>query len=139
MVFQLLDEDEQTFTEILALLDEYNAAFEEPTPVLATFKHSSPFSRVTESAAWTAFETAHPITENANKHRNGAREMRRREVQFLQTFAIECAERGCGTTSTDENYHRRNGRIDRVDEYVEGLGSTPIRSEVSDREGELFS
>ncbi|KAG6960936.1 hypothetical protein JG687_00007948 [Phytophthora cactorum] len=83
MAFQLLEEDDQTFTEVLALLDEYNAAVEEPAPPHT--KHSSPFSRVSESAAWAAFEAAHPITENASKHRNGARELRRREVQFLRT------------------------------------------------------
>ncbi|OWZ06183.1 M96 mating-specific protein [Phytophthora megakarya] len=87
MVFQLLDEDEQTFMEVLALLDDYNAAFEDPVPPHSCTKHSSPFSRFTESAAWAAFESAHPITKTASKHRNGAREMRRREVQFLRTCA----------------------------------------------------
>ncbi|ETM41433.1 hypothetical protein L914_12785 [Phytophthora nicotianae] len=87
MAFQLLEEDDETFTEVLALLDEYNAAVEEPVPLHSCTKHSSPFSRVSGSAAWAAFEAAHPITRTASKHRNGAREMRRREVQFLRTCA----------------------------------------------------
>ncbi|EGZ08963.1 hypothetical protein PHYSODRAFT_564770 [Phytophthora sojae] len=59
MAFQLLEaDDDETFSEVLALLDD---------------------------AAWAAFEAAHPITKTTSKHRNGAREMRRREVQFLRT------------------------------------------------------
>ncbi|EEY67080.1 M96 mating-specific protein family [Phytophthora infestans T30-4] len=85
MAFQLLEEDDQTFTEVLALLDEYNAAVDEPEPPHSSTKHLSPFSRVSESAAWAAFEAAHPVTKIASKHRNGAREIRRREVQFLRT------------------------------------------------------
>ncbi|KAG1712628.1 hypothetical protein DVH05_000370 [Phytophthora capsici] len=88
MTFHLLEEDDQTFSEVLALLDEYNAAVEEPAGFHTCAKHASPFSRVSESAAWAAFETAHPITQNASKHRNGAREMRRREVQFLRTCVM---------------------------------------------------
>ncbi|KAF4035718.1 hypothetical protein GN244_ATG12206 [Phytophthora infestans] len=82
MSFPLLDDE--TFTAVLALLDEYNAAVEEPFVPICK-RTSSAFSRVSESAAWAAFEAAHPITKNASKHRNGAREMRRREVQFLRT------------------------------------------------------
>ncbi|KAG3101645.1 hypothetical protein PI124_g11000 [Phytophthora idaei] len=82
MSFPLLDDE--TFTEVLALLDEYNAAIEEPLVPICN-KPPSAFSRVSESAAWAAFEATHPITKNASKHRNGAREMRRREVQFLRT------------------------------------------------------
>ncbi|KAG7378911.1 hypothetical protein PHYPSEUDO_009308 [Phytophthora pseudosyringae] len=81
--FPLLDDE--TFTEVLALLDEYNAAVDEPPLLHSSAKSPSPFSCVSESAAWAAFEAAHPITKNASKHRNGAREMRRREVQFLRT------------------------------------------------------
>ncbi|ETO70117.1 hypothetical protein F444_13359 [Phytophthora nicotianae P1976] len=82
MAFPLLDDE--TFTEVLALLDEYNTAVEEPLVPICKNPPSA-FSRVSESAAWVAFEAAHPITKNASKHRNGAREMRRREVQFLRT------------------------------------------------------
>ncbi|KAG7378912.1 hypothetical protein PHYPSEUDO_009309 [Phytophthora pseudosyringae] len=85
MAFQLLDEDDQTFTEVLALLDEYTAAIDEPPLPHTSAKSPSPFSRVSESAAWAAFEAAHPITRTTSKHRNGARETRRREVQFLRT------------------------------------------------------
>ncbi|KAK1935580.1 hypothetical protein P3T76_010275 [Phytophthora citrophthora] len=85
MAFPLLEDDDEAFTEVLALLDEYNAAVEEPTHLNSRSKHASPFSSLTESSAWAAFEAAHPITKNTSKHRNGAREMRRREVQFLRT------------------------------------------------------
>lgn len=85
MSFALLEDDDETFTEVLALLDEYNAAVEEPLRPHTRAKHSSAFSCLSESSAWAAFEAAHPITKNTSKHRNGAREMRRREVQFLRT------------------------------------------------------
>ncbi|KAL3670823.1 hypothetical protein V7S43_004009 [Phytophthora oleae] len=85
MAFSLLDDDDEAFTEVLALLDEYNAAVEEPTHPNSRSKHASPFSSLTESSAWAAFEATHPMTKSTSKHRNGAREMRRREVQFLRT------------------------------------------------------
>ncbi|KAG3101642.1 hypothetical protein PI124_g11001 [Phytophthora idaei] len=85
MSFLLLEDDDEAFTEVLALLDEYNAAVEEPPHPHSRSKHASPFSVLAESSAWTAFEGAHPITKATSKHRNGAREMRRREVQFLRT------------------------------------------------------
>ncbi|KUF68479.1 M96 mating-specific protein family [Phytophthora nicotianae] len=85
MSFPLLEDDDEAFTEVLALLDEYNAAVEESPRAHSRSKHASPFSSLAESSAWTAFEAAHPITKTTSKHRNGAREMRRREVQFLRT------------------------------------------------------
>ncbi|KAG7378910.1 hypothetical protein PHYPSEUDO_009307 [Phytophthora pseudosyringae] len=85
MSFPLLEDDDEAFTEVLALLDEYNAAVEEPSHPLGRSKRASPFSSLAESSAWAAFEAAHPITQNTSKHRNGARELRRREVQFLRT------------------------------------------------------
>ncbi|KAI9990837.1 hypothetical protein PInf_018451 [Phytophthora infestans] len=87
MSFALLEDDDEAFTEVLALLDEYTAAVEESPRAHSRSKHASPFSTLTESSAWTAFEAAHPITKTTSKHRNGAREMRRREVQFLRTCA----------------------------------------------------
>ncbi|KAE9291431.1 hypothetical protein PF008_g25328 [Phytophthora fragariae] len=88
MAFQLLEaDDDETFSEVLALLDEYNAAFQEPAHMHARSKKHAGCSsaRVLESGAWAAFEAAHPLTQNTSKHRNGAREMRRREVQFLRS------------------------------------------------------
>ncbi|KAF4035719.1 hypothetical protein GN244_ATG12207 [Phytophthora infestans] len=87
MSFALLEDDDEAFTEVLALLDEYTAAVEESPRAHSRSKHASPFSTLIESSAWTAFEAAHPITKTTSKHRNGAREMRRREVLFLRTCA----------------------------------------------------
>ncbi|KAL4116650.1 hypothetical protein PRIC2_012102 [Phytophthora ramorum] len=82
MSFPLLEDDDEAFSEVLALLDEYHAAVQEPSHLNSRARRSSVLS---ESSAWAAFEAAHPLTTSTSKHRNGAREMRRREVHFLRT------------------------------------------------------
>ncbi|CEG42194.1 uncharacterized protein PHALS_12488 [Plasmopara halstedii] len=78
----LFESDDEGFIEVLALLNEYNVAIQESN---GRFKCTSPLTSLIESSTWSAFETAHPIPKTTSKHRNGAREMRRRELQFLRT------------------------------------------------------
>ncbi|CAH0519703.1 unnamed protein product [Peronospora belbahrii] len=91
MSFALLEGDDETFTDVLELLNEYEEyeAIDDTSQSQPRVKHcSSSCSYLSESPAWTAFEAAHPINHNTKKHRNRAREIRRQEVQFLRTCAI---------------------------------------------------
>ncbi|RMX68111.1 hypothetical protein DD238_007862 [Peronospora effusa] len=100
MSFALLDDDDDTFTEVLALLYEYKEAVEETTHSHTRAKHS--FSLLSESSAWAAFEAAHPMTRNTSKHRNGARELRQAELNALNEAAEQRAQLRIATTGFDD-------------------------------------
>ncbi|KAI9909509.1 hypothetical protein PsorP6_015081 [Peronosclerospora sorghi] len=88
MSFPLLeDDDEAAFTDLLASLDEYTEAFDAPLEYNGRSATSSStwHDPISETCAWAAFDAAHPLPQTTSKHRNGAREMRRREVHYLRT------------------------------------------------------
>ncbi|KAG7383190.1 hypothetical protein PHYBOEH_010020 [Phytophthora boehmeriae] len=86
MAFPLL-EDEEAYEAALALLDDCDV-FAAGLPHFSSQLQSSQTPNfASEAAAWAAFNAAHPPPKSTSKHRNGAREQRRREVQFLRHCA----------------------------------------------------
>ena len=90
MSFALLEDDDEVFSAVLALLDEAIEASEAPI-ISSLSPPQGPvlFQCPSETSEGSPFEATRPVTYNSSKHRNGARELRRQEVQYLRTRVQE--------------------------------------------------